>query len=101
MTDTRKAPMTLADEIRTLAYSYTRRKELLALAAKVEEFERDAARWRWLRDAPAWTCEINKFSNPQARQYLWGAQFSSPYHNENATLDAAIDAALSQQGSEG
>ena len=57
--------------------------------------KQDAQRFRWLADA-LWTCELNQFSGPKNKQYLWGTTFSAPYHNENASLAAAIDAAMAE-----
>lgn len=67
---------------------HAHRGQLLAeverLHAKVAELERDAARYRWLRDAPA-----TKESEP-IRSWLW----NRPYGANMANLDDAIDAAM-------
>lgn len=60
--------------------------EVERLRARVEELERDAARYRWLRDAPA-----TKESEP-IRSWLW----NRPYGANMANLDDAIDAAMSE-----
>jgi hypothetical protein len=64
-----------------------------ALKAKIGNFEDDANRWRWLADTTLWTCELNQYSGPSAREYLWSTRFSAPYHEGNGGLIGAIDAA--------
>ena len=53
-------------------------RELSALQASVEATEKDAARYRWLRDAD--------ITDPEALQTLQGDE-----------LDAAIDAAVAEE----
>jgi hypothetical protein len=69
------------------------RAERDALKAKIGNFEDDANRWRWLADTTLWTCELNQYSGPSAREYLWSTRFSAPYHEGNGGLIGAIDAA--------
>ena len=38
-------------------------------------------------------CELNQFSGPKNRQYLWSCRFSAPFHEENGGIDGAIDVA--------
>lgn len=64
--------------------------------APTEADRLDAQRYRWLAET-LWTCELNQYSGPHNRQYLWSTRFSSPLHNENASLGGAIDAAMSAQ----
>jgi hypothetical protein len=58
--------------------------------------EQDARRWRWLADATNWTCDLNQFSSPKFREYMWATQFSAPLHEESGGLGAAIDAAIAR-----
>ena len=73
-----------------MTISHRQRGQLIAeverLRARVAELERDAARYRWLRDAPA-----TKESEP-IRSWLW----NRPYGANMANLDDAIDAAMSE-----
>lgn len=54
----------------------------------------DARRYRWLKEQILWQCELNQFSGPKNRQYLWSCRFSAPFHEENGGIDGAIDAAM-------
>ena len=58
--------------------------------ARVAELEKDAARYRWLRDAPATSA-----SEP-IRHWMW----SRPYGANMKYLDDAIDQAMKEKGDE-
>ena len=57
---------------------------------RLREAERDAARYRWLRDAPATSA-----SEP-IRHWMW----SRPYGANMKYLDDAIDQAMKEKGDE-
>jgi hypothetical protein len=59
--------------------------------------EQDAKRWRWLSDSTLWTCELNQYSGPTHRSYLWATRFASPIHEENGGLAGAIDAVIAYE----
>jgi hypothetical protein len=56
--------------------------------AERDELRADAARYRWLRDAPA------SLANEPIRKWLWDRPFGSGFGAFDAAIDAAIDAAL-------
>ena len=64
------------------------------LQTELDRYKADAERYRWLADSTQWLCELNQFSGPSHRQYVWHRQICSSIHNENGGLDAAIDAAI-------
>ena len=63
---------------------------LIELITRLREAERDAARYRWLRDAPATSA-----SEP-IRHWMW----SRPYGANMKYLDDAIDQAMKEKGDE-
>ena len=63
---------------------------LRELITRLREAERDAARYRWLRDAPATSA-----SEP-IRHWMW----SRPYGANMKYLDDAIDQAMKEKGDE-
>lgn len=66
-------------------------QEIAQLKERLSVAEVDATRWSSLR-AALWVCELNQYSGPKHREYLWSTRFSSPLHEENASIDAAFDA---------
>ena len=64
--------------------------QLVELITHLREAEKDAARYRWLRDAPATSA-----SEP-IRHWMW----SRPYGANMKYLDDAIDQAMKERGDE-
>ena len=64
--------------------------EMIELITRLREAEKDAARYRWLRDAPATSA-----SEP-IRHWMW----SRPYGANMKYLDDAIDQAMKEKGDE-
>ena len=62
----------------------------IELITRLREAEKDAARYRWLRDAPATSA-----SEP-IRHWMW----SRPYGANMKYLDDAIDQAMKEKGDE-
>ena len=70
--------------------------EIKRLRAKLAEAERDAARYRWLRD------EQFRYGSPPLAAIVWKANYNrqcSDWVNsiDAAHIDAAIDAAMQQE----
>ncbi|GEM_PF-4577456 len=68
-------------------------------ATRVAEFERDAERYRWLRDHWHNLCTatgIDTHGNYCVTEVFVGAGEHAPF--ADGTLDAAIDAAMREQG---
>ena len=63
---------------------------LVEIITRLRETEKDAARYRWLRDAPTTSA-----SEP-IRHWVW----SRPYGANMKHLDDAIDQAMKEQGDE-
>lgn len=64
--------------------------DITNLITRLREAEKDAARYRWLRDAPATSA-----SEP-IRHWMW----SRPYGANMKYLDDAIDQAIKEKGDE-
>ena len=80
--------MTLQEWVEQLPEIHAARKEYDALAARLAEAERDAARYRWLRDSPSELMAICE----------WRLDEWCPVPSY---CDAAIDAAMAADGKEG
>jgi len=90
--------MTLPEELRQAAH-YTaldHHRDLLERAAeKIEAEQKDAARYRWLRDRSIWTLISANGITRLAHRLPIGF---TPIEQDADEYDAAIDAALSTQG---
>lgn len=77
--------MTLSEKLRALAEHWggvdDDRRKLVALAAQAQELERDAERYRWLRNPDNQGCSVA----------VWHADHELEPATDGVELDAAID----------
>lgn len=91
--------MELADAYAETMYLRQERHEARsALAAEIEKLERDAARYRWLRDNATHDVEPERLVVMyRAVSFVWDSPaFDAGKRLEPVPLDAAIDAAMKE-----
>jgi len=66
------------------------------LKAKLEQAEKDARRYRWLRDKPVWSVDQHRIQPTDGA--IWEVEFYSTYGltEDQDNLDDAIDAAMKE-----